>query len=264
MAADRVRPAERGRWKGRRRGTSRPSAAPDESRAADAYGRRSRLTEEQILDRLRAILPERTGRDVRVLDSEWLSEFTIHRRLADRYRRGRVLIAGDAAHAHAPFGGQGMLTGLGDAENLAWKLALVARGRAADALLDTYEAERRPLATDVLRGTANVTKVNVARSPVGRFLRDQVLIRLFNQPWVQRWVTFTTSQLWASYRSGPWGSAGPSGWRPGSAGGPASETGWRTSTAPGATGHRPGSTPSSAGAGRCSCRRRTPRGEARR
>ncbi|MGI5187395.1 FAD-dependent monooxygenase [Promicromonospora sp. CA-289599] len=176
-----------------------------EPRAADAYGRRSRLTEEQILDRFRAILPERTGRDVRILDSEWLSEFTIHRRLADRYRRGRVLIAGDAAHAHAPFGGQGMLTGLGDAENLAWKLALVAHDRAADALLDTYEAERRPLATDVLRGTANVTRVNVARSPVGRFLRDQVLIRLFNQPWVQRWVTFTTSQLWVSYRSGPLG-----------------------------------------------------------
>jgi 4,5-epoxidase len=186
-------------------GEASAERGPDESRAADAYGRRSRLTEEQIMDRFRAILPERTGRDVRIQDSEWLSEFTIHRRLADRYRRGRVLIAGDAAHAHAPFGGQGMLTGLGDAENLAWKLALVVRGRAADVLLDTYEAERRPLATDVLRGTANVTKVNVARSPVGRFLRDQVLIRLFNQPWVQRWVTFTTSQLWVSYRSGPLG-----------------------------------------------------------
>ncbi|GAA4701406.1 4,5-epoxidase [Promicromonospora umidemergens] len=182
-------------------------APPDaaEPRAADAYGRRSRLTEAQILDRFRAILPERTGREVWVLDSEWLSEFTIHRRLADQYRRGRVFIAGDAAHAHAPFGGQGMLTGLGDAENLAWKLALVVRGRASDGLLDTYEGERRPLATDVLRGTANVTRINVATSPVGRFLRDQVLIRLFNQPWIQRWATFTTSQLWVSYRSGPLG-----------------------------------------------------------
>ena len=181
--------------------------SPDtgERRAADAYGRRSRLTEEQILDRFRTILPERTGHDTRILDAEWLSEFTIHRRLADRYRHGRVLIAGDAAHAHAPFGGQGMLTGLGDAENLAWKLALVARGRASDALLDTYADERRPLATEVLRGTANVTRVNVARSPVGRFLRDQVLIRLFNLRWVQRWATFTTSQLWVSYRSGPLG-----------------------------------------------------------
>ncbi|WP_275002848.1 FAD-dependent monooxygenase [Promicromonospora iranensis] len=181
-----------------------PEAA-EAPRAADAYGRRSRLTEVQILDRFRTILPERTGRDVRVLGTEWLSEFTIHRRLADRYRHGRVLIAGDAAHAHAPFGGQGMLTGLGDAENLAWKLALVTRGRAADSLLDTYEAERRPLATDVLRGTANVTRINVATSPVGRFLRDQVLIRLFNRPWIQRWATFTTSQLWVSYWSGPLG-----------------------------------------------------------
>ncbi|GAB2472315.1 FAD-dependent monooxygenase [Promicromonospora xylanilytica] len=187
--------------------TAPGGAGPDGPRATDAYGRRSRLTEEQILDRFREILPERTGREVWVLDSEWLSEFTIHRRLADRYRSGRVLIAGDAAHAHAPFGGQGMLTGLGDAENLAWKLALVVRGLASDALLDTYEAERRPLATDVLRGTANVTRVNVAQSPVGRFVRDQVVIRLFNLPWVQRWVTFTTSQLWVSYRSGPLGAA---------------------------------------------------------
>jgi 4,5-epoxidase len=100
-----------------------------------------------------------------------------------------------------------MLTGLGDAENLAWKLALVARGRASDTLLDTYEAERRPLATDVLRGTANVTRVNVAQSPVGRFVRDQVIIRLFNQPLVQRWITFTTSQLGVSYRTGPLGAA---------------------------------------------------------
>ncbi|MEU4365227.1 FAD-dependent monooxygenase [Promicromonospora sp. NPDC023987] len=181
---------------------------PAEPRAADAYGRRSRLSEAQILDRFREILPERTGREVWVLDSEWVSEFTIQRRLADRYRRGRVLIAGDAAHAHAPFGGQGMLTGLGDAENLAWKLAHVVRGRASDALLDTYADERRPLATDVVRGTANVTRVNVAQSAVGRFVRDHVLIRLFNQPVIQRWVTFTTSQLWVSYRSGPLG-AGP-------------------------------------------------------
>jgi 4,5-epoxidase len=186
------------------------SAEPDpaEPRAADAYGGRSRLTEAQILDRFREILPERTGREVWVLDSEWLSEFTIHRRLAERYRHGRVFIAGDAAHAHAPFGGQGMLTGLGDAENLAWKLALVVRGLASDALLDTYEGERRPLATEVLRGTANVTRVNVASSAVGRFVRDQVVLRLVNQPWIQRWVTFTTSQLWVSYRSGPLG-AGP-------------------------------------------------------
>ena len=125
-------------------------------------------SEAVILERLRRILPERTSRDVCVGDAEWLSLFTVHRRLATTYRRGRVLIAGDAAHAHAPFGGQGMLTGLGDAENLAFKLALVVRAQAADALIDSYEAERRPLATDVLRATSAVTRVNVASNPVGQ------------------------------------------------------------------------------------------------
>ncbi|MGN9783279.1 FAD-dependent oxidoreductase [Nonomuraea sp. ZG12] len=165
--------------------------------------------EERIVERMRQILPERTGlRDVRLLDASWASLFSVHRRLADTYRRGRVLLAGDAAHAHAPFGGQGMLTGLGDAENLAWKLALVVHGRAADRLLDTYEAERRPLATQVLRGSTAATKVNIAAGPVGRFLRDQVLIRLFGIAWLQRWVTYTTSQLWVSYRRGPLGGRG--------------------------------------------------------
>lgn len=160
-------------------------------------------TEQEILARLETIIPERTGRDVRVDDAAWLSMFSVHRRLAETYRRGRVLLAGDAAHTHAPFGGQGMLTGLGDAENLAWKLALVVSGRADGALLDTYQRERRPLATEVLRGTSAVTKVNVAQGPIGRFLRDRLVVPVFSLPRVQRWVTYQTSQLWVSYRRGP-------------------------------------------------------------
>ncbi|MFF0862063.1 FAD-dependent monooxygenase [Nonomuraea sp. NPDC003560] len=101
-----------------------------------------------------------------------------------------------------------MLTGLGDAENLAWKLALVTRGLAGQRLLDTYQAERRPLATAVLRGSTAATKVNIAGSPFGRFLRDQVLMRVFSRPWMQRWTTYTTSQLWVSYRRGPLGGRG--------------------------------------------------------
>ncbi|CAA0109332.1 6-methylpretetramide 4-monooxygenase [Mycolicibacterium vanbaalenii] len=164
--------------------------------------------ERDILERIRQVVPERTGRPVRIGDAEWLSVFTVHRRLATTYRRGRVLIAGDAAHAHAPFGGQGMLTGIGDAENLAFKLALVLQNRAADPLVDTYEAERRPLATGVLRGTSAVTRVNVARNPVGRFLRDHVAPRIFGPAPVQRWITYTASQLWVSYRKGPLGGTG--------------------------------------------------------
>lgn len=160
-------------------------------------------SEEEILARLTTILPERSGRDVRISAPAWLSMFSVHRRLADTYRRGRVFIAGDACHTHAPFGGQGMLTGLGDVENLAWKLALVVAGSADGALLDTYEAERRPLATEVLRNTTAVTKVNVASGPIGRFIRDQLVIRIFNFDVVQRWVTYKTSQLWVNYRRGP-------------------------------------------------------------
>ena len=165
-------------------------------------------SEADILERIRHVVPERTGRRVRIGDAEWLSVFTVHRRLADTYRRGRVLIAGDAAHAHAPFGGQGMLTGLGDAENLGFKLALVVQGLAAEALLDTYETERRPLATDVLRGTSAVTRVNVARNPAARFVRDHIAPRIFGPAPVQRWITYTASQLWVSYRKGPLGGTG--------------------------------------------------------
>jgi 2-polyprenyl-6-methoxyphenol hydroxylase-like FAD-dependent oxidoreductase len=165
-------------------------------------------SEAVILGRLCRILPERTSRDVCVGDAQWLSLFTVHRRLATTYRRGRVLIAGDAAHAHAPFGGQGMLTGLGDAENLAFKLALVVRAQAADALIDSYEAERRPLATDVLRGTSAVTRVNIASNPVARLLRDHLAQRIFGLAAVQRWTTYSASQLWVSYRKGPLGGRG--------------------------------------------------------
>ncbi|MFI6743191.1 FAD-dependent oxidoreductase [Nonomuraea sp. NPDC050451] len=177
--------------------------------AYDATFRDDKPGEEQIAERMRRILPERTGlTGLRLHDVTWASLFSVHRRLADTYLTGRVLLAGDAAHVHAPFGGQGMLTGLGDAENLAWKLALVVRGRAAERLLDTYQAERRPLATQVLRGSTAATKVNIAGSPLGRLLRDQLLMRLFNQAWIQRWTTYTTSQLWVSYRRGPLGGGG--------------------------------------------------------
>lgn len=188
---------------------------PDESGRDDlwrvfAYDPRGgeKPSDEEILDRVTTIIPERTGRTVRVGEPEWLSVFTVHRRLASSYRRGRVFIAGDAAHAHAPFGGQGMLTGVGDAENLAFKLALAVRGSAGEALLDTYEAERRPLATDVLRGTSAMTRMNVASSRFGRFLRDQVAIRIAGLPVVQRWATYSASQLWVSYRKGPLGGRG--------------------------------------------------------
>ncbi|MFN3004748.1 FAD-dependent oxidoreductase [Mycolicibacterium wolinskyi] len=142
----------------------------------------------------------------------WTSSFRIQRRLADTYRRGRVLLAGDAAHIHSPFGGQGMNTGIGDAENLAFKLALVVTGRADARLLDTYEAERRPIAGDVLKTTSSLTEIVAGQGRAARLIRDHVAIPLLNRTWMRRLIAEKASQLQVSYRRGPWGAAR---WLPG-------------------------------------------------
>ena len=102
----------------------------------------------QALD---AMIRDRTGRDdVHVHSVSWASAYTMNARLADRYRAGRVFLAGDAAHTHPPTGGQGLNTSVQDAYNLGWKLAAVLAGAPAD-LLDSYEAERRPVAAAMLQ-----------------------------------------------------------------------------------------------------------------
>jgi 2-polyprenyl-6-methoxyphenol hydroxylase-like FAD-dependent oxidoreductase len=99
---------------------------------------------------MQAILDRRTGdAGPRLHEPQWSSLWRANIRLADHYRTGRVFVAGDAAHIHSPAGGQGMNTGIQDAHNLGWKLAAVTRG-ASPALLETYEAERRPVAAGVL------------------------------------------------------------------------------------------------------------------
>jgi 2-polyprenyl-6-methoxyphenol hydroxylase-like FAD-dependent oxidoreductase len=126
--------------------------------------------------------------------------------IADSYRRVRALLAGDAAHIHSPFGGQGMNTGIGDAENLAWKLALVVAGRAGERLLDTYEAERRPIAKGVLDSTSGATEVAFGQRRASQLLRDRIVVPLMNQGWLQNLITERASQLRVSYRHGPLGA----------------------------------------------------------
>jgi hypothetical protein len=93
------------------------------------------------------------GTDYGIHSPTWISRFTDTTRQAAAYRKGRVLIAGDAAHVHAPDGGQGLNTGVQDAVNLGWKLAQVVKGASPESLLDTYHAERHPVAARVLRNT---------------------------------------------------------------------------------------------------------------
>jgi hypothetical protein len=152
----------------------------------------------ELFERLMA---ERTGEArTRISNPTWLSNFRISRRMVTGYRRGHVFLAGDAAHIHSPFGGQGMNTGLQDAYNLGWKLALVIEGRASDSLLDTYEEERLPVAREVLKDTHASTSLLISKNPVLRFARDQVLIRLLNLGFVQGMILRENSQLKVNYR----------------------------------------------------------------
>lgn len=109
--------------------------------------------EPPVLDDFRQQLRALAGTDFGVHSPRWLSRFGDATRLAERYRVGRVLLAGDAAHIHPPAGGQGLNLGVQDAVNLGWKLAARVRGWAPDALLDTYHDERHPVAEEVLNNT---------------------------------------------------------------------------------------------------------------
>ncbi|MFE0021020.1 FAD-dependent monooxygenase [Amycolatopsis sp. NPDC059021] len=122
---------------------------------------------------LQAAIRYVTGADATVTGITSLTRFTDNTRQATTYRQGRVLLAGDAAHVHPPFGGQGLNLSVGDAMNLGWKLAATVRGTAPDGLLDTYTAERHPLGTWVLNWTR--AQIAVMRpEPHARALREVV------------------------------------------------------------------------------------------
>lgn len=110
------------------------------------------------LEDLQAVVDRRSGGGFRLSDPRWLTYFRISYRLAERYRQGRIFLAGDAAHLNSLVGGHGMNTGIQDACNLAWKLALAKRGLMSEALLDSYEAERRPVAEEMIQGSRDLTE----------------------------------------------------------------------------------------------------------
>ena len=108
------------------------------------------------LEELQRAIDDATGGGVQIRDPAWLARFRLHHRQASHYRAGRAFLVGDAAHIHSPVGAQGMNTGMQDAWNLGWKLALVLRGAAHTSLLDTYEEERWPVGRALLRGTDRI------------------------------------------------------------------------------------------------------------
>lgn len=124
-------------------------------------------------ERVEAVLRRVSGLDLRITALHAASTWTDRARQATRYRHGRVLLAGDAAHIHAPLGGQGLNLGLGDAMNLGWKLAATVRGTAPQALLDTYESERHPAGARVL-DWSRAQVVLMRPDPAARALREVV------------------------------------------------------------------------------------------
>jgi 2-polyprenyl-6-methoxyphenol hydroxylase-like FAD-dependent oxidoreductase len=123
------------------------------------------------LGELQSIVDGATGGALRLGDAAWLTHFRLHHRQTAHYRAGRVFVAGDAAHIHSPVGAQGMNTGIQDAWNLGWKLALVVCGAADDELLDTYEAERWPVGRFLLRVTDRIFGSFVRLTTPGRVVR---------------------------------------------------------------------------------------------
>jgi 2-polyprenyl-6-methoxyphenol hydroxylase-like FAD-dependent oxidoreductase len=160
------------------------------------------LTEPRVED-LARLLAERGAPKATVTDAGWVTAFQIHRRIVPRYREGRVFLAGDAAHIHSPVGGQGMNTGIQDAYNLAWKLALVAGGAAREDLLDSYDPERRPVAAATLAGTDLATKVVTLHNPIAREVRNRLGALLAGLEVVQRRMLAEASETAVGYRNSP-------------------------------------------------------------
>jgi 2-polyprenyl-6-methoxyphenol hydroxylase-like FAD-dependent oxidoreductase len=145
--------------------------------------------------------------DVEVARVNWFSTYHVHHRVASRFRAGRAFLLGDAAHIHSPVGAQGLNTGLGDAVNLAWKLAAVIQKRGPARLLDTYEPERIAFARRLIATTDRAFQAVTGAGPIARGLRTRVvpivLPRLFALTPVRRFMFRTISQTAIDYRQSP-------------------------------------------------------------
>ncbi len=150
-------------------------------------------------DEVRDVARKALGDDFGMHDPRWLSRFHSDERQAPRYRVGRVLLAGDAAHCHSPAGGQGMNTGMQDAANLSWKLAAAVKGWAPDGLLDSYHDERHPVGAEVLRSSGAIIRMAMVRSRIGQAARGALLSGMLHVGRVQRKVLGSITGIGFAY-----------------------------------------------------------------
>ena len=162
---------------------------------------------EPTLQTFQDVMDEFVPGKTELYDPVWITRFRLHHRMVDCYRKGRCLVAGDAAHIHSPVGGQGMNTGIQDSVNLAWKLGSVLRGQSSDALLDSYHAERSKVGLKLLYTTDRLFETMATSNWVVLYLRNTLV------PWIVPWVMKDqatkekrfrfVSQLGIRYRESP-------------------------------------------------------------
>jgi 2-polyprenyl-6-methoxyphenol hydroxylase-like FAD-dependent oxidoreductase len=156
------------------------------------------------LEEVQTLLDRRGPGGMNVSAPVWLAGFRINERKVADYRAGRVFLAGDAAHIHSPAGGQGMNTGMQDACNLAWKLALVARGAcAAEPLLDSYSIERSAVGDQVLENAGRLTAIGIMKGTIKQSIRNHVASLVFGLAPVRSLAASTISEISIGYPKSP-------------------------------------------------------------
>ena len=172
-------------------------------------GRAVTEREAPTIEEIERLVAERVPAGMRISDPTLLAAFRCYRRHTRVVRVGRILVAGDAAHIHSPAGGQGMNTGIHDAFNLGWKLAMVAQQKSCPDLLDSYGAERVPIAEGVLALTHGLVRTFTMTSPTKRWLRDRLLPAAMAIPAAERKYINRLAQVSHSYKGGPLSAPGP-------------------------------------------------------
>jgi len=155
------------------------------------------------LAEINELMAHRGSPDFVMSNPIWLAAFRINERKVKDYRKGRVFLAGDAAHVHSPAGGQGMNTGMQDAFNLAWKLALVIEGNARPSLLDSYSPERSAVGDRVLRNAGRLTEAATVRNPLLQGIRNTVAKFATGFPVVQHKMANQFSEMDIGYPDSP-------------------------------------------------------------
>lgn len=159
---------------------------------------------EPTLQEIQEVLDRRGSEGVTAFEPSWLATFHINERMVANYRAERVFLAGDAAHVHSPAGGQGMNTGMQDAFNLAWKLALVCRGVCTDApLLDSYSSERSKVGEQVLKNAGRITSLALLRGEVKQSIRNYLASLLFGFSPVRNAMAESFTEISIEYPESP-------------------------------------------------------------